>query len=124
MASARVGTTLGTPDRSANALRKTSAYSTESVTCIATAGKPTAALCRVSGQRLQAHSGKIRACAERESSPQDDRQRPHGIMEQVHEVRHVPPPSLHQRARAQRRRTQLHRFLQQSTITPVSYTHL
>jgi len=49
--------------------------------------------------------------------PQDDRQRPHGIVEQVHEVRHVPPPSLHQRARAQRRRTQLHRFLQQSTIT-------
>src|SRR5699024_655346 len=48
----------------------------------------------------------------RQPATTNDRQRPHGIMEQVHEVGHVPPSPFHQRSHPAVCHPQLRRLLQ------------
>ena len=67
---------------------------------------------RVPGQRLQAPAGSRGPAAIGQSSAPHERQRAHGVLEQVDEVRHVPPPRFRDRSGATPGRAQLRPLLQ------------
>src|SRR5690606_35166150 len=67
---------------------------------------------RIPGTRFPAQPRARRPAAIGQSPAPDERQRAHGVLEQVDEVGHVPPPLLRQRPRASRSDPQLRPLLQ------------